>query len=132
AEKGWAQAAKDISNAGILGTLAIMMENSGAGALVQVPAIPRPEGIAFPDWLVCFQSFSFILAVPPVHTEAVLALFRSRNITAEIVGTVTKEPLVVLHDQGEQQPLFDFRREKITGIRFEPSGSGGAATKHEK
>jgi hypothetical protein len=124
AEKGWALAAKDISNAGILGTLAIMMENSGAGALVDVMAIPRPAGIEFPDWLVCFQSFSFILAVPAARTETVLALFRSRHITAEIVGTVTKEPLVVLQARGEQQPLFDFRREKITGIRFKPACSG--------
>lgn len=132
AEKSWALAAKDISNAGILGTLAIMMENSGAGALVQVPAIPRPAGIAFPDWLVCFQSFSFILAVPPVHSDSVLSLFRSRNITAEIVGRVTKEPLVVLQEQGDEQVLFDFRREKITGIRFKPPCSGGAPAKDEK
>jgi hypothetical protein len=132
AEKGWAQAAKDISNAGILGTLAIMMENSGAGARVQVAAIPRPEGIPFLDWLVCFQSFGFILAVPPAHTEAALALFRSRNITAEIVGTVTKAPLVVLQSQGDEQTLFDFRREKITGIRFKPSGPKGAPAKDEK
>jgi hypothetical protein len=131
AEKGWALAAKDISNAGILGTLAIMMENSGAGARVQVPAIPRPEGIAFLDWLVCFQSFSFILAVSPVHSDSVLSLFRSRSITAEIVGRVTKEPLVVLQSTGDEQTLFDFRREKITGIRFKPSYSGGAPTKHE-
>jgi hypothetical protein len=97
-----------------------MMENSGAGALVDVTAIPKPEGIELPDWLVCFQSFSFILAVPPAYSGSVLSLFRSRKITAEIVGRVTKEPLVVLQSQEDRQTLFDFRCEKITGIRFSP------------
>jgi selenophosphate synthetase-related protein len=120
AERGWALAAKDISNAGILGTLAIMIENSGVGARVQVPAVPRPENVEFLDWLVCFQSFSFILAIPPVHSEAVLALFRSRKVTAEIIGQVVAEPLVVLQDRGAEQTLFDFRHEKITGIRYSP------------
>ena len=120
AEKGWALAAKDISNAGILGTLSIMMENSGMGARVNLAAVPRPEGMEFPEWLICFQSFSFILAVPPGYSGGVLALFRNRNITAEIVGRVTEEPAVLLQDGRQQEVLFDFSREKITGIRFSP------------
>jgi selenophosphate synthetase-related protein len=118
AERGLACAAKDISNAGILGTLSIMMENSGKGAVVDLAAIPAPPAIEWLDWLVCFQSFSFILAVAPAGTGEVLSLFRERNLTAAIVGKVTQEPRVILDDGRETRPLFDWEREKITGIRF--------------
>ena len=116
AERGLALAAKDISNAGILGTLSIMMENSGKGALVDLTAIPSPVGLEWFEWLVCFQSFSFILAAAPSRTGDVLTIFRERNITAEIIGQVTSERKVVLAAGGENQVLFDFEKEKITGI----------------
>jgi selenophosphate synthetase-related protein len=118
AERGLAWAAKDISNAGILGTLSIMMENSGKGAVVDLTAIPAPPTIDLLDWLVCFQSCSFILAVAPANTEEVLSLFRERNLTAAAIGKVTREPRVILSDGREEEPLFDWEREKITGIRF--------------
>jgi len=118
AERGLAWAAKDISNAGILGTLSIMMENSGKGAVVDLTAIPAPPAIDWLDWLVCFQSFSFILAVAPGNTEEVLSLFRERNLTAAAIGKVTREPRVILTDGRGEEPLFDWEREKITGIRF--------------
>ena len=118
AERGLAWAAKDISNAGILGTLSIMMENSGKGAVVDLTAIPAPPAIDLLDWLVCFQSFSFILAVAPANTEEVLSLFRERKLTAAPIGRVTREPRVILTDGREEKPLFDWEREKITGIRF--------------
>ena len=43
AERELAFAAKDISNAGIVGTIAIMMENSGVGAGIDLGAIPKPR-----------------------------------------------------------------------------------------
>jgi uncharacterized protein len=116
AERGLAFAAKDVSNAGILGTLSILMENSGKGAWVDLPAIPAPAGLEWFDWLVCFQSFSFILAAAPSRTGEVLTIFRERNITAEIIGRVTSERQVVLAAGGNHQVLFDLGKEKITGI----------------
>jgi uncharacterized protein len=116
AERGLACAAKDISNAGILGTLSIMMENSGRGAVVDLNAIPIPAGLEWFDWLVCFQSFSFILAADPFQSGEVLKLFRERNITAQVIGRVTPERQVVIAAGGDHQVLFDFEKEKITGI----------------
>ena len=116
AENGLACAAKDISNAGILGTLSIMMENSGKGAVVDLNAIPAPGGLEWFDWLVCFQSFSFILAAAPSQTGEVLTIFRERNITAEIIGLVTSKRKVVIAAAGDHQVLCDFEKEKITGI----------------
>lgn len=119
AEKGWVLAAKDVSNAGILGTLAIMMENSGQGAVVDLAAIPLPSGIDLLDWLVCFQSFGFILAVRPDHSPPVLKAFQDKGLTARIVGRVTPEVQVILEDAGGRQTLFDFEKDSITGIRYQ-------------
>ena len=120
AERQWAVAAKDVSNAGILGTAAIMAENSGRGALIDLEAIPRPHGLRILQWVLCFQSYGFILSTPPHHTPDVVALFEKRNITARVIGRIVKEPVVELCLSGHQKTLFDFRKEAITGIRYSP------------
>lgn len=118
AERGLALAAKDVSNAGIVGTAAIMAENSGAGALIELRDIPCPEEVDPFDWLLAFQSYGFVLAAPPGNSPAILGLFRARGLAAEVVGRVTAEPLVVLESGAERRVLFDLEREAITGIRF--------------
>jgi len=120
AERELAQAAKDVSNAGILGTVSIMMENSGKGAMIELASIPKPAEIELPDWLICFQSFGFVLSVNPKNSEKVITLFREREITAAIIGKVTEEPTVKLKNGPESKALFDFRNDKITGIVYKP------------
>lgn len=119
AEKELSCAAKDISNAGILGTISIMLENSGKGGEIDLDAIPRPSGIDIIDWIHCFQSFGFILAVKPENSEKVRAVFNARNINNGIVGTVTASHRVVLSHGKEKALLFDFERDEITGIRYQ-------------
>jgi selenophosphate synthetase-related protein len=118
AEKEWAQAAKDVSNAGILGTFSIMMENSGKGAIIELDSIPKPTEIELSDWLVCFQSFGFVISVSTKHSETVIDLFQEREITAAIIGKVVDEPIVTLKNGPEFKALFDFRKDKITGIVY--------------
>mgnify|MGYP000188682266 CR=1 FL=1 len=120
AEQELAFAAKDISNAGIIGTTAIMMENSGKGAVIDMDAVPLPADIPLADWIRCFQSFGFILSVAPEKTNRVLDIFAQRHIRAAVIGTVTDTPLVTLRLGGDTQALFDFTRDEITGIRFTP------------
>ena len=121
AERELSQAAKDVSNSGILGTVSIMMENSGKGAIIELASIPKPLEIELSDWLVCFQSFGFVLSASPKNSEAVISLFREREIAAPIIGKVTDEPIVTLKNGPESKVLFDFRKDKITGITYQPS-----------
>jgi len=118
AERELAQATKDVSNAGILGTVSIMMENSGKGAIIELTSIPKPAEIELSDWLICFQSFGFVLSVPPKNSEAVISLFREREISAAIIGRAIDEPVVTLKNGPKSEILFDFRRDKITGIVY--------------
>ena len=118
AEQELSCAAKDISNAGILGTISIFLENSGKGGCIDLDAIPRPSAIDLKDWLHCFQSFGFILAVNPENSKTVLNLFSKRNIDANIVGKVNKGDRVILEQKGTSRILFDFKTDEITGIRY--------------
>jgi len=113
-----AHPAKDISNAGILGTISIMMENSGKGAIIDLPLIPTPSKIDFLDWLVSFQSYGFILSISPDKSEEVISLFGDREITAAVIGKVVKEPTITLRNDSEAGILFDFNNDKITGIVY--------------
>ena len=118
AEQNLSCAAKDISNAGILGTISIFMENSGKGCHIRLDDIPRPASTGLKDWLHCFQSFGFILAVKPENSKKVLELFSSRNIDANIIGKVIDNDRVVLEQKGTFSVLFDFKTDEITGIRY--------------
>jgi len=116
AERELAETAKDVSNAGILGTISIMMENSGRGAIIELDSIPKPAEIELCDWLVCFQSFGFVLSIAPKNSKAVISVFDEREITAAVIGKVLNEPILTLKSGPESEVLFDFRKDKITGI----------------
>jgi putative N-acetyltransferase (TIGR04045 family) len=53
-------AAKDVSMAGLVGTVGMLAEASGCGAELDVAAIPRPPGAALGDWLTCFPGFAMV------------------------------------------------------------------------
>ncbi len=116
ADRKFCQAAKDVSNAGILGTTSILLENSAKGGLIDLASIPRPDGVALKDWLLSFQSFGFILSVNPQYTPAVIDVFAERDVTAAVIGKVVEEPVVRVKTDTESGVLFDFNREMITGI----------------
>jgi AIR synthase-related protein len=83
-ESGLAEAAKDISQGGVIGTAMMLAECSGVGAAIDVTRVPKPEGVALERWLQTFPSYGYLLAVPPVNVPAVLARFTARGIAAAI------------------------------------------------
>ena len=58
-------AAKDVSMAGVVGTLGMLAEASGTGAVLDVAAVPRPVGATVADWLTCFPGFALLTADEP-------------------------------------------------------------------
>ncbi|KAA9160555.1 GNAT family N-acetyltransferase [Amycolatopsis acidicola] len=58
-------AAKDVSMAGIVGTLGMVAEASGCGAVLDVAAVPRPDGATVGDWFTCFPGFAMLTAGGP-------------------------------------------------------------------
>ncbi|SHH55302.1 putative N-acetyltransferase, MSMEG_0567 N-terminal domain family [Jatrophihabitans endophyticus] len=55
-------AAKDVSMAGVVGTLGMLAEASGCGAVLDVAAVPTPAGATTADWLGCFPGFAMLTA----------------------------------------------------------------------
>jgi putative N-acetyltransferase (TIGR04045 family) len=62
-------AAKDVSMAGIAGTLGMLAEASGCAAILDVDRVPRPAGATSGDWLTCFPGFAMVTA-GDLHAEA--------------------------------------------------------------
>ncbi len=58
-------AAKDVSMAGIAGTLGMLAEASGCRAVLDVGAVPRPAAATVGDWLTCFPGFGMLTADEP-------------------------------------------------------------------
>ncbi|WP_069862868.1 MSMEG_0567/sll0787 family protein [Streptomyces malaysiensis] len=58
-------AAKDVSMAGIAGTLGMLAEASGCRAVLDVAAVPRPREAVMGDWLTCFPGFAMLTADAP-------------------------------------------------------------------
>lgn len=58
-------AAKDVSMAGIAGTLGMLAEASGCRALLDVAAVPRPRAATMGDWLTCFPGYAMLTADRP-------------------------------------------------------------------
>lgn len=107
AEAGLADAAKDISMAGAIGTTLMLLEGSGAGGVIDVDTIPRPAGVPLLRWLQTFPSFGFVLALRPAQVEAVLARFAARGIAAAAVGEVQAGCELRLRRGREQALLWD-------------------------
>lgn len=94
AEKGYLTGCKDISQAGLLGTLAMFMDCSQTGADIFLNDIPKPKQVKWDDWLCAFPSFGFLMTCPVDRIDDVTGLFKSRDIDAACIGHVTERPSI--------------------------------------
>ena len=115
AEDGVCDAAKDISMAGAVGTAMMLLECSQVGAVIDVDAIPRPNGVPLQRWLAAFPSYGFVLSVRPEHLGEVLTRFAVRDIACSVVGDVTATREVHLRHAGGQAMLWDFAEDAFIG-----------------
>ena len=63
-------AAKDISMGGVSGTAVMFAEACGHQLNLDLDAVERPDDVDDEDWLTCFPSFGYLLAVDPMRTSA--------------------------------------------------------------
>ncbi|OPY31965.1 MAG: thiamine monophosphate kinase [Methanomassiliicoccales archaeon PtaU1.Bin124] len=117
ARKHLAHSGKDISNPGCLGTLGMMLETSGKGALVDVTKIPAPKHIEFAQWVKSYQGCGYVIACDPENSQAIIDLFASSGVTGAVVGKVDDSRVLSITDGDETEVLFDFNNEIITGCK---------------
>jgi selenophosphate synthetase-related protein len=116
AETDLCRTAKDVSNAGLLGTVALLLEASGFGGDIYVDRIPVPPGFPLNDWVKAFLSYGFVLCLDSDKTSPCQELFSQQGITAVPIGQVRSDKDVLLYFGQAKALLFDFGRESITGI----------------
>ncbi len=116
AEEGLCSAAKDVSNAGILGSLAMMLENAELGATIDLGSIEIPDSFGFTDWLKVYPSYGFLLVCDHESKPVALGRFRERGIWAERIGCTDRSRALRLTWKGQEAVLFDFSRSGILHV----------------
>jgi selenophosphate synthetase-related protein len=97
-------AAKDVSMAGVVGTLGMLAEASSCAAVLDVAAVPKPAEASAGDWLTCFPGFAMLttgseeLSAGPAHSavcgelttgEGVRLRWPDGEVTEALAGGVT-------------------------------------------
>ncbi|MGH9103453.1 MAG: AIR synthase related protein [Acidimicrobiales bacterium] len=126
AERGACVAAKDVSMAGLLGSLAMLLEPTRSGATVDLARIARPAGVEIADWLLTFPSYSFCLCAPEDRADECRGAFSRRGLSCEVAGVLDGSGKLRARLDGEEALFCDLRHEAITGLRWE---RGGPATR---
>ena len=105
AENGWCRAGKDISNGGIVGTLAMLLDCSSVGAELWVDQLPRPAGVDLERWLISFPSFGYLLSIPPKYSKRVIADFAAQKIACAVAGRITSTRSLLLRYGAARAPF---------------------------
>lgn len=116
AESGAALSAKDVSMAGLLGSLAMLLEPTRSGALVELERVPPPNGVSLPDWLSAFPNYAFLITAEPDRAEDVRSPFLDRGLACEVIGTITDDGVLAVTLGDERADLIDLNSETVTGL----------------
>ncbi|GLZ47590.1 AIR synthase [Actinomycetospora sp. NBRC 106375] len=112
-------AAKDVSMAGVVGTLGMLAEASGTGAVLDVAAVPRPAGATVADWLTCFPGFALLTADAPDAPAPAAG-----PATSAVCGELTASTGVALRwPDGE---ITEAVASGVTGLGAAPRRGAGA------
>ena len=114
ARTGLASAAKDVSMAGVIGSLAMLLEPGGLGADVDLDALPAPAGVDLDRWLICFPTYAFWMATD--QPGACADMFRSAGLSAAVAGTIDGTGVLNLRQGADSRAVMDLNRESVTGL----------------
>ena len=116
ASSGACVAAKDVSMAGLVGSLAMLLEWNRLGVVLDLARLPKPGEMSMQAWLTCFPTYAFLLCSPPGREDDCLATFRRRGLNAAIVGVIDDSGRLALASGGRQATVLDLTVESVTGL----------------
>jgi hypothetical protein len=120
AESGLALSAKDISMAGLFGSLAMLLEWGSFGAGIDLEVLPAPPGISLARWCNCFPCFGFLLTCDPATTEACIDVFLDGGLTAARVGAIDNTGVITATAGSQSREVLDLRATTVTGLTRSP------------
>jgi selenophosphate synthetase-related protein len=113
---GVVEAAKDVSMAGLFGSIAMLLEPTRCGASVPVDAVPVPAGVGFDAWSLCFPCFAFLMTMEPEHEDRCRDAVEQRGLTYAPLTTVDTSGVLRLVDEGDAAVLIDLNADTVTGL----------------
>lgn len=116
ASRGWVAAAKDVSMAGLVGSLAMLLECNRLGVILDLDAVPVPAGVSLEQWITCFPCFAFLLCVPAGLEGECLRAFADRGLAAAVAGTLDGTGQLRLCSAGRVATAFDLAAESVTNL----------------
>jgi uncharacterized protein len=116
ASRGWVTAAKDVSMAGLVGSLAMLLECNRLGVTLDLDAVPVPPGVSLEQWITCFPCFAFLLCVPAGLEGECLRAFADRGLAAAVAGTLDSTGRLRLCSAGRVATAFDLAAESVTNL----------------
>ncbi len=116
AADGLCDAGKDISMGGLVGTLLMLLETSGCGAVLDLDSVPCPASLGLDRWLVSFPSYGFVLSVRPECVAPIQRLFESQELVCAEIGEITSGHTLLLKSGVESTCFWDLGQMSLTGF----------------
>jgi len=118
AEAGVLIAAKDISNAGLLGSLLMLLEPTGCGAHIDLAKLPRPADAPLLRWLQAFPSFGFLLTLRPEDLPTVEAAFAFEGLQVAAIGQIDDSARLNVSLGQQQEEFWNLQDHPFTGLSY--------------
>lgn len=116
AAEGVIEAAKDVSMAGLFGSLAMLLEPTRCGATIAVDAVPVPDGVTFEAWALCFPCFAFLVTMAPGSEDRCRRAVEGRGLSYAPLGTLDGSAALRLTDRSHTVVLIDLNVDTVTGL----------------
>lgn len=127
AEMGLCDAGKDISMGGIVGTLLMLLETSGCGAVLNLDQVSCPTSLSLERWLISFPSYGFLLSIRPEKAAVVQSYFHQRDLICDVIGEVQPTRQLVLKSQNQSTVFWDLSAQSLTGFSAQQQDHSAAA-----
>ncbi|MET0386510.1 MAG: sll0787 family AIR synthase-like protein [Polyangiales bacterium] len=118
AEAGLVHAGKDISMAGLVGTMLMLLETSRCGAKLSLDAVPAPmEADHDPlRWLQAFPSFGYLLAARAENSASVIAACAEHGVDAAVIAQAHAAPTLQVSYGHETVDHWNLTQAPILGF----------------
>ncbi|MBZ9781951.1 sll0787 family AIR synthase-like protein [Pseudomonas sp. REP124] len=118
ADAGLLRAAKDISNAGVLGSLLMLLETTGCGATVDLAALPCPPDADLERWLQVFPSYGFLMTLDEGDWDQVQTAFAFEGLRCERIARVDASGVLNVRLGQQHGHFWNLREQPFTGFNY--------------
>lgn len=122
AEAQLLHAAKDISNAGVLGSLLMLLETTGCGADIDLRQLPCPVVVDadfdLGRWLQVFPSYGFLMTLDEADWPNVQAAFAFEGLRCERIGQVNDSAELSVQHGLQRRTFWNLNQQPFTGFSY--------------